>query len=97
MIVKSVGVISVAKIYAAISAAMGLLIGIMFALASMVGAGLAESSEMGMLGPMLGVGAVIALPILYGCFGFIGGVIGAGLYNIFAGMVGGVRLDLEQG
>ena len=97
MIVKSVGVISVAKIYAAISAAMGLLIGIVFAMASMVGAGLGESSEMSMFGPMLGVGAVIALPIFYGCFGFVGGAIGAALYNVFAGMVGGVRLDLEQG
>jgi len=97
MIVKSVGVISVAKISAAISAAMGLLIGIVFAMASMVGAGLSESGEMSMFGPVLGVGAVIAFPILYACFGFIGGAIGAALYNVFAAMVGGVRLDLEQG
>lgn len=97
MIVKSVGVLSVAKIYAAIAASMGLLIGIGIALASLVGAGLAETSEATMFGPILGMGAVIALPIFYGCMGFIGGVIGAALYNIFAGMVGGVRLDIQQG
>jgi hypothetical protein len=97
MIVKSIGVISVAKIYAAISAAMGLLFGIIFAMLSLVGAGFAESSEMSFLGPMMGVGAVIALPIFYGCMGFVAGAIGAALYNVFAGMVGGVRLDLEQG
>jgi len=95
MIVKKVGVFSVARIYAAIAAAMGLLIGLGFALASMIGAGLAETSEAAFLGPMLGVGAVIALPIIYGCMGFIGGAITAALYNVFAGMVGGVRLEME--
>jgi hypothetical protein len=95
MIVKSVGVVSVARMYGAICAAAGLLIGILFALASMVGAGLAESSEVGFLGPMLGAGAVIALPIIYGIMGFIAGAIGAVLYNVFAGMVGGVRIEVE--
>ncbi|HJR60070.1 MAG TPA: hypothetical protein VJ813_11745 [Vicinamibacterales bacterium] len=95
MIVKKVGVFSVAKIYAAIAAAMGVLIGLGFALASVVGAGLAETSEAAFLGPMLGVGAVIVLPIIYGCMGFVGGAITAALYNVFAGMVGGVRLEME--
>jgi hypothetical protein len=95
MIVKRVGVASVAKIYGAISAAVGLLIGIVFALASVVGAGLAETREAAFLGPVLGVGAVIALPIFYGCMGLIGGAISAALYNLFAGMVGGVRLEVE--
>lgn len=97
MIVKKVGVVSVAKIYAAISASVGVLIGLGFALASMVGAGLAENSEISMFGPMLGVGAVIVLPIFYGCMGFVGGAIGAALYNAFAAMVGGVQIDVEQG
>jgi hypothetical protein len=95
MIVKRLDVLSVAKIYGAISLAFGLLIGICFALASMVGAGLSESSEVSFLGPMLGIGAVIALPIFYGVMGFIGGAIGAALYNVFAGMVGGVRIEVE--
>jgi len=95
MVVKSIGVVSVAKMYGAICAAAGLLIGILFALASVVGAGLAESSEVGFLGPMLGAGAVVALPIVYGIMGFIAGAIGAVLYNVFAGMVGGVRIEVE--
>ena len=36
---------------------------------------------------LMGVGAVIALPILYGVMGFVIGAIGAALYNFFAGMV----------
>ena len=61
-------------------------------MASKVGAGLAENSEIAMFGPMLGVGAVIVLPIFYGCIGFVGGAIGAALYNVFAAMVGGVAV-----
>jgi hypothetical protein len=95
MVVKSVGVVSVGKMYGAITAAMGLLFGIGIALFSVLGAGLADSTESAILGPVLGVGAVIVLPIFYGVLGFIGGVIGAALYNLFAAMVGGVEIQTE--
>ena len=95
MVVKSVGVVSVGKMYGAISAAMGLLFGIGIALFSVLGAGLADTTESAILGPVLGVGAVIVLPIFYGVLGFIGGVIGAALYNVFAAMVGGVEIQTE--
>jgi hypothetical protein len=95
MVVKSVGVVSVGKIYGAITAAMGLLFGIGIALFSVLGAGLAETTESAILGPVLGVGAVIVLPIFYGVLGFIGGLIGAALYNVFAAMVGGVEIQTE--
>jgi hypothetical protein len=95
MVVKSLGVVSVGKMYGAISAAMGLLFGIGIALFSVLGASLADSTQSAILGPVLGVGAVIALPIFYGVLGFIGGVIGAALYNLFAAMVGGVEIQTE--
>jgi hypothetical protein len=95
MVVKSLGVVSVGKMYGAITAAMGLLFGIGIALFSVLGAGLADSTESAILGPVLGVGAVIVLPIFYGVLGFIGGVIGAVLYNVFAAMVGGVEIQTE--
>jgi hypothetical protein len=95
MVVKSVGVVSVGKMYGAITGAMGLLFGIGIALFSVLGAGLADTTESAFLGPVLGVGAVIVLPIFYGVLGFIGGVIGAALYNLFAAMVGGVVIQTE--
>jgi hypothetical protein len=95
MIVKRVGVASVAKIYGAITAAFGLLIGLMFATASLIGAGFADSGPEAIMGPIFGVGAIIALPIMYGVMGLIGGAIGALLYNAFAALVGGVELDIE--
>jgi hypothetical protein len=39
---------------------------------------------------------MIAIPIIYGIIGFIGGAIGALLYNLFAGMVGGVEIEVES-
>ena len=95
MVVKSVGVVSVGRMYGAISAAMGLLFGIGIALFSVLGAGLADGTQSAILGPVLGVGAVIVLPIFYGVLGFIGGVIGAVLYNVFAAMVGGVEIETQ--
>jgi hypothetical protein len=95
MVVKSIGVASAAKIYGAISAAFGLVFGMLFALGSMVGAGLSETTEGAFFAPVFGVGAVIILPIFYGVMGLIGGAIGAVLYNVFAGMVGGVSLEVD--
>lgn len=97
MVIKSVGVLSVGKMYAAISAAMGLLFGIIVAVFSMAGfgMGLADESPNAFLAPIFGVGAVIALPIFYGCMGFVAGAVGALFYNAFAGMVGGVEIQTE--
>ncbi len=36
----------------------------------------------------------VAMPILYGIFGVIGGAIGAALYNLVAGWVGGIEVEL---
>jgi len=97
MVIKSVGVLSVGKMYGAIAAAMGLLFGIFIALFSMAGAGLglAGEGQGGLMASMFGVGAVVALPIFYGCMGFIAGAVGALFYNVFAGLVGGVEVQTE--
>jgi hypothetical protein len=94
MIVKRVGVWSAARIYAAITAAFGLVGGIMFALIALVGAGVAPDAE-AWLGPVFGVGAIVFMPLMYGCMGLVIGAISAALYNLFAGMVGGLSIDVE--
>ena len=43
-----------------------------------------------------GMGFALALPLIYGVAGFISGAIGAFLYNIVAGWVGGIEVDLEN-
>jgi len=37
----------------------------------------------------------VAMPIMYGVFGFIGGALGAVLYNLVAGWVGGIEVELD--
>ncbi len=100
MVLIRVGVWSVAKVLGALYAGMGLLIGGIVALISLAGAGIAgrtDTSESAMLGAMFGVGAVVLLPIMYGVFGIIFGALSAWFYNVFAGIVGGIELDLQPG
>ena len=44
---------------------------------------------------VIGLVIMIAVPVFYGILGFIGGAIGALVYNLAAGVVGGVRVELE--
>ena len=88
MIVKRIDPISAAKISAVIYAAIGLLLGVLLAL---VGSGISG----GAFSPTLGIGTIIIGPIVYGLMGFIVTAIAAAIYNVVAGAVGGVRLDVE--
>ena len=45
--------------------------------------------------PFGGTIFAVAMPVLYGIFGIIGGAIGAALYNLVAGWVGGLEVELE--
>ena len=55
---------------------------------------------MGMFAPAedsgfpFGMMLAVAMPVLYGIFGVIGGAIGAALYNLVAGWVGGIEVEL---
>jgi hypothetical protein len=98
MVLKRIGVLSMAKIagvlYAAIGVFVGLGVAVLSSVAGMAGARMNPDMP-GWAGPLFGVGAIVVLPILYGILGFIGGAIGAGIYNVFSGIVGGLELELE--
>jgi len=95
MVVKRFGVVSVAKVYGALTAAMGLLIGLFVAAASALGVGLSGGDQPAWIAAMLGVGAIVFLPLFYGVLGLVMGALSAALYNLFAGMVGGVTIEVE--
>jgi hypothetical protein len=58
-------------------------------------AGLARDEPGGaFVGMMFGVGAIIVLPIFYGLLGAVVTAISALLYNLVAGMVGGIEVDV---
>ena len=92
---RSVDIMSVAKISAVIYAAMALIMVPIFLIAALVGA----FSDKGVSAAYgVGVGFVFAIlaPVLYALIGFISGAIAAALYNFAAGRFGGgVVVDLE--
>lgn len=100
MVIRRFGIWSVAKLYGALLAAMGLLIGAIVALASMIGGasggfGADAPASAGPLAMMFGVGAIIFLPVFYGVLGVVMGAIMAGLYNLVAGLIGGIEMETE--
>jgi hypothetical protein len=96
-VVKSVGVISVAKMLGCLYALIGILIGAIFSLVALAApAARGPAGAPGFPNLLFGVGAIIAIPIFYGVLGFIGGLISGGLYNLLAGMIGGIELELSR-
>jgi hypothetical protein len=92
-IVKSVGVFSVAKIMGMIYGCMGLIFAPFFLLIGLMGS-MAGQDKLPFAG-IFGVGFAVLMPVLYAVMGFIGGAIGALLYNLFARWLGGIELQLE--
>jgi hypothetical protein len=99
MVIKRIGPMSLAKMYAVMCAVMGLFLGAIFALASMAGAAIGSASSGSSSSPfgmMAGIGfaAVLVFPIMYGAIGFVAGLIGAAIYNLVAGIAGGIEIDI---
>jgi hypothetical protein len=84
---KKMGVLSVAKIYAAFGAIGGFLLGVFMTLIGAAAIG-------GLSGLYFGVASIIIFPILYAILGFVGGAIFAFLYNLIAGWIGGIEIEL---
>ncbi len=84
---KRVGVGSSAKISGVLSAILGLIVGVVFALFALV---IPETEGMWSWWPV----HLVAWPIVYGLFGFILGALYAALYNVVAEWIGGIRVEL---
>ena len=97
MVLKSIGVLSAAKIVGVMYAVLGLIAGLFFAaFFAMIPMADAGNSEMpAWLAPMFGTGALVLMPVFYGCMGFVGGAIAAVIYNALSGVMGGLELRLE--
>jgi hypothetical protein len=103
MIVRRVGVFSLAKIQALLGFVIGLIIGVIYGLIIMIfGATILAMSSRGqdtaaggVSTVVMGLVVMISVPIFYTVLGFIGGAIVGLVYNLAAGIVGGVKLELE--
>jgi hypothetical protein len=97
MVVRRIGPASAAKLGGVLYGLMGLLFGLLFAAVSLVaGSAIAGETEGNpLMGALFGVGAIVIMPLMYGAMGLLGGLIGAALYNLCAGMIGGLDLEVE--
>jgi len=90
---RSVDVMSCAKIYGVLHMAIGVLIGLLFVLIGLIGLAAAPGQQkFGVIGML--VFAALS-PFLYGAFGFVIGAVGALLYNWVASAIGGIQMELE--
>lgn len=91
--IKSVGVLSVAKVMGAIYALLGLIFMPIFLLAGLAGSMAGGSNNP--FGAIGGVALGIMAPIAYGLIGFVGGAIMAFLYNVMAKWLGGIEVQMQ--
>jgi hypothetical protein len=95
MIIKRVGPVSCAKVAAALYTIIGVVAGALISVGSMAGGMASDSSALAGIGAAIGLAAIIVLPIVYGCIGFVATLIGAWLYNAAASIVGGIEVDIQ--
>ena len=102
MTIRRFGVLSVAKMYGLLMFLFGLIFGVIYGLVLIVfGAAISamgpssEATAGGVSTVVMGLGMMIGLPLFYGVLGFIMGAIGALIYNAVAGIIGGVKFELE--
>ena len=92
-VLKSVGVMSLARITGLIYGGMGLLFAPFFLVFGILGSVAGQNKN-----PMAGVVGIVfaaAMPFLYGLMGFVTGALGGLLYNWVSKWVGGFELELE--
>jgi hypothetical protein len=99
MRLKRIGVLSVGVFAGAAGALMGLFAGGLVFLVSLAG----NAAAIGNQGPApnlgFGLGGVVFLffaPVFYGVMGFIGGMLNAVIYNVIAGMTGGIEMQFSK-
>jgi hypothetical protein len=97
--VKRISPASALKVGAVVYAFFGLVVGVCTALFSMIAGSLGEMAGATFGARAIGLGfgasAIIIMPIAYAVVGAIGGAVGAALYNVAAGWVGGVEVDIS--
>ena len=99
MVIRRIDAFSAGKVFGVLYAMLGLVFGLIFSLFSLMGAAIGAGMEQGgvegaAFSLIFGIGAVVVMPLFYGVMGFVTALVGALLYNLTAGFVGGIRLDL---
>lgn len=91
---KRVGVMSVGIFTATMAAVMSFIAAIFLVILTSLGLRFNGAFNPG--AAVAGAGLLIIMPLIYGIFGFIGGVINAVIYNVIAEITGGIRLEFDD-
>ena len=99
-VVRSVSPGSAFKVGLVLYAILGLVLGIFMAvisatIGSLGSMGQAAAPGARLFGFGMGLGAIVLFPVCYGVIGGIGAAIGAAIYNLVAGWVGGLEVDIS--
>ena len=94
MVVKRIGPLSCAKLAGVLYAILGLCFGAVMSLVALAGGFAGQTNESAAFGAFFGAAAIVVLPVFYGVLGFVTTLISAALYNLLAGVVGGVEIDI---
>ena len=93
--VRSINVVQLALMYGVICAVFGVIFGLIAALAFMIAPSFSSTAGIPNMGPV----GIVLYPILYAILlfiaGFIEGLIIAAVYNLVAGWIGGIEIQLE--
>ena len=82
------------------SASAGVIFGLLFGIIALFAAALGALNDPGgqntpaLLG--FGVGMLVGVPLFYGFAGLVGGIINAVIYNILAGITGGIEMEFTD-
>lgn len=93
MVIKRVRPLSAAKITGTLYAILGLLFGACFSLVALAGGLAADDGPARLVGAAFGIGSIVFFPLIYGVMGFLMTLLMAWLYNVVAGMVGGIEIE----
>lgn len=101
MTIRRFGVFSVAKMQSLVGFVIGVIVGVIYGLifitlgATMSSFGGRDAAAGGVPSIVMGIGFMIGVPIFYTIAGFVGGAIVALVYNLAAGVIGGIKFELE--
>jgi hypothetical protein len=90
--IQRISVAQFAKVLGVLYLLLGLVFAVIFGLFSGMMPGSAAPSPMFGMGSRIGF--VIVMPLLYACLGVVFGALMAAFYNLVAGWVGGIEIDI---
>ncbi|GAB7016898.1 DUF3566 domain-containing protein [Methanogenium cariaci] len=96
--IRSINIFSCAKIFAAVSLVLGFIAAVLAVLVALFGVAAAPFFPLpvGEMTLVWAIVAILVLTVIYAIIGFIAGAIISVIYNLAAGIFGGLEIDLTD-